>query len=219
MVTLFNKTLFGIVLFGLLSACAGFREGYESLAYIDNAEQLPKQRGPGYMPPHAVPWNGLTLRVALNNTLQTSDHTVMLFVVPTSVDPFDKFVGPEAQSRLTVFFDVKGADNHEFDPSKAQFVVDGQRHAPILVTEFAKRDPDGQYADTDGRWGYETLTGVKRLTEPGRNYSFKLQFDLDRPSPLKDNFLLDMQGALKGPAGQAGPVLRFKAVKWENGYT
>lgn len=204
----------------LLSACAGFRSGIESLAYVDNPEAVPAKRGPGYIPPHVLRWRSLDLSVRLNNAIQTRDFTVMLFVVPTSVDPFDKFSEPDATSRLRIHLEVKAEQpGYVFDPDSVRFVVNQQVRPPVNAAEYAKWNAQGEIDAAQGQWAYRKTTGPRVLSAPGSGHTFQLEFDMPAPSPREEHFQLDLRKAIQTPEGAEGPVLKFKAVPWEQGYT
>jgi len=203
----------------LLSSCAGFRSGIESLAYIENPDNLPARRGPGYIPPHVVKWQDMELAVRLNNRLQTNDYTVMLIVVPTSVDPFDKPAEGEG-GRLVVYLDVKSASpGRIFEPAQVRFMLDDKAYLPVKVSEDGRWNEKGEADNEQGKWRYQDLSGGRSLTDARKQYAFRLEFDMVPPSPKQQNLQLDLGKAFHTPAGVEGPVLKFKPVHWEQGYT
>jgi len=203
-----------------LTACAGFRAGVESIAYIGSPDDLPTKPGPSFQSRHNLDWNDVQLSVELNNKLQTRDHTVMLFVVPTTIDPFDKFIGAKDTNKLVAYVEMRSMNPKlSFDPAKVSFLINGQPHAPVKVSEHARWGDDGRVNNLTGKWGYREVTGARSLQDPLHNYSFRIEFDLDRPSPREENFQLDLSQALRSPGGEPGPVVKFKAVPWKQGYT
>lgn len=203
-----------------LTACAGFRAGVESIAYIGSADQLPPKPGPSFQSRHNLDWNDVQLSVELNNKLQTRDHTVMLFVVPTTIDPFDKFIGAKDTNKLVAYVEMKSMNSKLlFDPAQARFLINGQPHAPVKASEYARWTDDGQVNNVTGKWGYRDVPAARVLQDPLHNYSFRIEFDLERPSPREENFQLDLSKALQSPNGEPGPVVKFKAVPWKQGYT
>lgn len=203
-----------------LTGCAGFRAGVESIAYLGSPDELPPKPGPSFQSRHNLTWQDIQLSVELNNKLQTRDHTVMLFVVPTTIDPFDKFIGAKETDRLIAYIEMKSSNPKlSFDPSKVSFVLNGQSHSPVKVAEYAKWGESGEVNNLTGKWGYRDVPSIRALQDPLHNYSFKIEFDLDRPSPREENFQLDLSRALLTPRGEPGPVVKFKAVPWKQGYT
>mgnify|MGYP006197051613 FL=1 len=203
-----------------MAGCAGFRAGVESVAYLDSADHLQPRQSHGMQARHNLSWQDVRFSVELNNKLQTRDHTVMLFVVPTTIDPFDKFIGANDSNKLVAFVEMKSVNPEvSFDATAVRFIVNGQTHPPIKVSEYARWNEDGQVNNLDGKWGYRDLRSTRVLQDSEHNYSFKLEFDLDRPSPREESYQLDLSRALKFPNGEQGPLVKFKALPWKHGYT
>ena len=79
-----------ILLAFTLSGCAGFRGGWESVAYIGDAppsliEPATSAYERNQRPPLSLP--GMSLRVSIDNRVRDYDTQVWFFAVPVKVDP------------------------------------------------------------------------------------------------------------------------------------
>ena len=74
------------------AGCAGYRSGLASIPYVGDVEPTPKAPETSYELGELkwVHLPGVELKVSLNKTIGMSDRTVMLVVVPMSLDPRDK---------------------------------------------------------------------------------------------------------------------------------
>ena len=72
------------------TGCAGFRGGWESVAYIGDAPPSPIEPATSayernQRPPLSLP--GMSLRVSIDNRVRDYDTQVWFFAVPVKVDP------------------------------------------------------------------------------------------------------------------------------------
>ncbi len=180
-----------------LNACAGFRGGEFSAPYVGDAgppaetPSTPYERG--QMQKLELP--GLRLDVSLNNRIRTYDYGVMLFVIPMYVDFSD---GRDPAERLRVALGITPTlPGYRFDPARVGISVDGRRLAPVL--------PAGEGAP-------------QMLDNAGKTYYFRLPFDADLPSP-DSTIILDLGEALQNPSQAPVPLIRFRKLRWSEGYT
>lgn len=180
-----------------LSACAGFRGGEFSAPYVGDADSAieppstPYERG--QLEKLELP--GLRLDVSLKNRIRTYDYGVMLFVIPMYVDFSD---GRGAGERLRVALGITPTlPGYRFDPSRVSISVDGRRFEAVF--------PSGE-------------GGAQMLDNTGKTYYFRLPFAADLPSP-DSAIILDLSDALQNPSLPPVPVIRFRKLRWSEGYT
>ena len=200
----------------LLAGCAGYRSGEVSQAYVDATPAVdPLVRGA----PTWLEIPGARVRVELGNEIQQREHQVMLFIVPVMVDPRDKPLYPiEQGARLLVEISpaVHGAS---FRPEAVVLTVDGREYRASGVQRLAVFDP-GEYpldALRDAEPGNPANLNYS-LDKPGRHHQFWLRFDAPMPAPTQ-GIGLDLSRALHLPGQPAVPPIRFRAVRWKQGYT
>jgi len=213
-----------LVAAGLLAAgCAGYRGGWESVAYIGtppNASSLDSMSRvvPRQPPELRVP--GLALRVAINNQLRTYDTKVYLFILPLSYDPRRVYANDPAPGRTRVFVTVTPATTgFVFRPSAAVLQVAGQRLAGAAGFEFGQWDDAWRRAGSGARWGYRPIVSEDSLLDVGRRYYLSIDFEVPVPSPRSPDIVLDLSGALRSASEPPVPLIRFLPGRWRAGYT
>lgn len=212
---------FLLLALALLSGCAGYRGGWESLAYIGhsppaNATQIARESA--IRPPLALP--GLTLEVALDNRLRTYDTQVYLFALPLGIDPRNVYDKNNDPSKTRVFVYVTPSEpGFVFRPSHAVLSVADKRHAGAAAFEFGRWNSAGERVQQGGNWQYRPVGDDFVLAEPGRKYYLSIVFDTAPPSPESPDIAVDLSRALVSPRHPAVPLIRFAPVRWKEGYT
>lgn len=207
----------------LVTACAGFRGGWESAAYIGEAppaglaERLAKT-----VPrrPPELEVGGLKLRVSIDNRVRTYDTQVYLFALPLSIDPRRAYSGVQPPGTTRVFVHVTPqVAGYVFIAEAAALRFAGQQFRAIGGHEFGRWDESGQRAERGGRWDHRPTTTPYRLDQPGRRYLLSIDFAAPVPSPEAHDIELDLSMALQAPGVEPIPLIRFTPVEWEEGYT
>lgn len=205
-----------------LSACAGFRGGWESVPYVGDAPPAFPEAETAYEAQRRMElaFPGITLGVGLGNRLRTYDTQVYLFVLPLSVDPrrvSTQNVGPDT---TRVSLRVTAADpGYVFQPQRARLTVEGQTVVGKAGFEFGMWDPAGERVASGGKWDHRPVVDALALTEPGRSYLLSIDFPVKAPSPESKGIVLDVSEALRAPERPALPLIRFAPVRWKEGYT
>ena len=212
-----------LIVSSLVASCAGYRGGWESVAYI------------GDMPPEAlgdsVPLNqvrrlgelsasGLRLRVTIDNQLRTYDTQVYLFVLPLSVDPRSVYPRNHDVGKTRVFVTViPQVPGFIFRPSAATLRVADKRFTGSAGFEFGMWDEKWNRVDRGGKWEHRPIAGDFLLSEVGRQYLLSIDFVTPVPSPESPDIVLDLSQSLTSAAEPPLPPIRFAPVRWKEGYT
>lgn len=210
-------------LLSVLAACAGFRGGWESVAYVGDAppaglaetlaKAVPRQ-------PPELDLGGLKLRVSIDNRLRTYDTQVYLFALPLSVDPRRVHSGEQRSGTTRVFVHVTPqVTGYEFAAEAAVLQIAGRQFRALGGFEFGRWDDAGQRAERVGRWDHRPIVTPYRLDQIGRRYLLSIDFAAPMPSPESHDIVLDLSGALRAPGQAPVPLIRFTPVQWEEGYT
>lgn len=205
-----------------LSACAGYRGGWESLPYVDapppprpeaRTAQEVRERSELRLP-------GITLGVGINNRARSYDTQVYLFVLPLAIDP--RTVQPQVldpgKTRITLR--VSGtAGDFVLRPHLARLSVGGKTVSPVASFEFGMWDASGQRVASGGAWAHRPLPDEFPLVDASRTYLLSLDFPLPPPSPEDAQIVLDLGAALQAPGKPEIPPIRFQPARWTEGYT
>jgi len=201
--------------------CAGYRGGWESIAYLTEPPPQATAR-PGrpivYEPPElSAP--GIGLRVTIDNTLRTYDTQVYFFVVPLSVNPRDVYWRNVEKGRTRVFLTVTPqAAGFVFHPEAAVLSVGEQRFEGVTGYQFSRWDSTGRETQT-GSWSHRPTGPGFELAETGRTYYLSIAFDAPVPSPQSPDIVLDVSRALTRPDGPPIPPIRFAPRRWKESYS
>ena len=198
-----------------LVGCAGFRGGWDSVAYIG---AVPPADPKGPSEPFALP--GVMLRVTINNRLRTRDTQVMLYVVPTSIDPRDVYTSAPAPARTRVYLDTTPLTNGwVFRPLQAVLTFGAGRYVADAGHQFAQWDAEGRRVDRGGRYEHRPVPGERQLADIGRRHLLSVDFDTAVPEPTRSDIVLDLSRCLTAESQPAVPLIRFVPGRWEEGYT
>lgn len=207
----------------LLPGCAGYRTGWESLAYLGDVPPPPPPETRSAFeaesrPPMVVP--GLAFKAVLDNRLQTGDTQVALAVVPTQLDRRER-AAPGAsplQTRVALRVTVL-APGFVFEPRGAVLRVGTERYAATgggVSTPFVL-PASGVY------FGLppvpQDIAGPASLGDIGFTYELSLLFPAPTPGPQRADIALDLSSALRSPAQPPLPLVRFLPIRWRAGYT
>lgn len=214
-------TIVTALLGALLAGCAGYRGGWESVAYVGDAPSAIESRAsdqPRGAPALNLP--GLTLRVTINNQVRTYDTQVYLYVLPLSVDPRSVQTGALEPGRTRVYVNVTPrAAGFVFRPTLATLHVGGARHGGSAGYVFGRWDEQGNRVERGGTWAHRPVTAELTLTEVGRTYLLSIDFPAPLPSPESRDIALDLSRALLAPEQPALPLIRFAPRRWKESYS
>lgn len=212
--------LFALVFVG---GCAGFRGGWMSIAYLgDSPPAVPVEplSGPALHQRPTLRVPGLELQVELDNEMRTYDNQVVLFVVPTSVDPRKTYSKNVAPGKTRVFVTVTAAEaGFVFRPGLAELGIGTQRHTGIAGFDFGQWNAAGERVAQGGTWEHRAIGEEFVLAEPGRRYHLSIDFATPTPSPESPDIRIDLSRALASPRQPPLPVIRFAPRRWKQGYT
>lgn len=191
----------------ILSGCAGFRSGFASIPYIGENEPIAEERF-FEVYDHSLALPGVKLDIGINNRIRTRDIAVMLLVVPISIDLFDKPYYTE-NDRFTISLSIIPKEpGFSFNPEGVTATVDLQSFKPVS-TEFR-----GNISNAD------KPSEIDREISLTKDMYQAIIMTFDLPVPTTDrNITLDISKALTHPKHPAIPVIRFKKVRWKQGYT
>ncbi len=205
----------------MMIGCAGYRGGWESVAYLGDAPPAVESRAsdqPRGAPELNVP--GLTLRVTINNHVRTYDTQVYLYVLPLSVDPRSVQTGAIEPGRTRVYVNVRPkVAGFVFEPTLATLHVGSARFGGSAGYEFGRWDAHGNRVERGGTWAHRPVTADLTLTEIGRTYLLSIDFPAPLPSPESRDIALDLSRALSAPEQPALPLIRFAPRRWEESYS
>lgn len=216
----------------LLSGCGGFRGGIESVPYIDESES--QQIRAHHSWPHEVILPGFTVHLSLNNTVRTYQYEVMLYIIPTYVNLWDEFQHRDAES-LELTLQITAHDSGvTIDPRQVILHVDDKdfRSTAVWVNNLARerqvidayvkahnqspRDhPPPIPRSSEWRDAVTAPVTVRRGEESPR---FLVTFPVPLLSPER-TLSLDLTPAISEPPLSGFPLIRFKLMRWSEGYS
>jgi len=205
----------------LLTACAGFRGGWESVPYIGDAPPPELVGAVSNTPPHMrtpLGFAGLKLRVSLDNQLRTYDNKIY-FGVPLSVDPRNVSTDNNVPGRTRVRIAVTPEDSTlVFRPELAVLTIDGLQLQPIGGVDTDFWDAHGQRVKEGGKLESRAVVGELQLDLAGYTYYLAIDFPAPAPSPETAQISVDLGRALASPRHPELPLIRFAPVRWKEGY-
>jgi hypothetical protein len=197
-----------------LGACAGFRGGWDSVAYVgDTPPATPRRDDPIELP-------GLSLRVSINNRLRTRDTQVVLYALPVSIDPRGVYSEAQDANRTRVYLDAKPSSaGWMFRPQAAVLSFGGKSFAAERGQVFGQWDADGNRVERGGRYEHKRVDSVLALDTRDRRYLLSVDFATPVPHPQALDIALDVSSALRAEGLPTLPRVRFVPARWEEGYT
>jgi hypothetical protein len=204
--------------------CAGFRGGWESVAYVGEASSIASSQSQASStvdkPELDLP--GVKLQVSIDNQLRTYD-TQIIFGLPLSVDPRNVYPKNHQPGKTRVFVTVvPQTGGFVFRPLLASLVIDGRRHQAQRGLQFGAWNAQGKLAEHGGKWEHHDVGTELPLIQPGKRYLLSLEFDTPVPSPESHGIMLDLSDALTDRQNFNDfpiPPIRFTPVRWNEGYT
>lgn len=205
----------------LLTGCAGFRGGWQSVAYVgDPAPVAAAEPSPPSASGPALAFPGVQLQVGLDNELQTYDLQVMLFVVPMSADPRSTYRRNLTPGKTRLFVTVTAQDDSfVFHPRAAVLTFGGRRFEGQAGYDFDRWTEAGVRDARSGQWDHRRVDQTLALEQAGRRYHLSIEFDTPVPSPELRDIEVDLSGALRSSRHPPLPVIRFVPGQWKEGYT
>lgn len=189
-----------------ISGCGGFRSGYASIAYIGDVEPISEENYFEFYD-YSLALPSLELNLHINNRIKTRDITVIL-LIPFTIDLIDKPYYKDTdrfQISLTI---IPKEQDFTFNPSEVTATVDGQTFKPVI-----SRLRTGPYKD-------DKSSVIEKKTPLRKDKFHAIDMTFDRPVPTTDRTItLDIGTALIHPHHPAIPVIRFKKVRWKQGYS
>jgi hypothetical protein len=216
----------------LLSGCGGFRGGIESVPYIDESES--QQIRAHHSWPHEIILPGFTVHLSLNNTVRTYQYEVMLYIIPTYVNLWDEFQHRDVET-LELALQITAHDSDvTIDSRQLLLTVDDEEFRPTAVwvnnQERERRIIDAyvkarHQSPTDhpppiprsSAWR-DAITAPATVRRGEKSPRFLVTFSVPRPSPER-TLSLDLTPAIAEPASSGLPLIRFKAMRWSEGYS
>ncbi len=217
----------------LLSGCGGFRGGIESVPYYIGGIE-PQQDPVNRSWPHEVILPGLTLHLSLNNTVRTYQYEVMLYVIPTYVDFFDEFQYREAESLELTLQVIAHDSGVTIDPRQLVLTVDDQefRSTGVWLNNLererqaidayvkARRQavPDQPPLISSPSEWRDAVTAPVTVRPGEKSPRFIVTFPAPLASPERV-LSLNWGRAIDGPMPVTKPPIRFKSMRWSEGYS
>lgn len=201
----------------VLAACAGYRGGWESVAYVGPTPPAQSVNAGGDAPAalrHPLVLPGLQLEVSLDNKLRTHDNQVYLIALPLSVDPRKVYPQNNEPGKTRVFVTVTSSEpGFVFRPALASLRIADQQFSGIAGFEFGMWNGDGKQVSTGGTWDHRPVGPEFILGEPGRKYYLSIDFATPVPSPESREIAIDLSGALVPSHHPVLPLIRFLPVR------
>jgi len=204
------------------AGCAGYRGGWESVAYIGDVPPTPA--GDAAPSNSARPSNldvpGLQMTVGIDNQLRTYDTHVYLFALPLSIDPRKVYPKNHEPGKTRVYVTVTPSETgFVFRPEEAVLHIADRRIAGAAGFEFGMWDREGKAVKEGGTWEHRPVGREFVLSEPGRRYYLSIDFITPVPSPESPDIAIDLSRALVSKQRPPVPLIRFAPVRWKEGYT
>jgi hypothetical protein len=216
----------------LLSGCGGFRGGIESVPYVD--ENKPHQISAQRSWLHEIILPGFTVHLSLNNTVRTYQYEVMLYIIPTYVNLWDEFQHQDAEALeltlqitahdLDLTIDARQLiltlDDKKFRPT-AVWVHNQERERRVIEAYVKARHqspadhPLPIPHSSEWRDAVMAPVTVRRGEESPR---FLVTFPVPLPSPER-TLSLDLTPASAESPRSGFPLIRFKLMRWSEGYS
>ena len=216
----------------LLPGCGGFRGGIESVPYIVGQE--PPESSAHHRLPHEVRFAELTLHLSLNNAVRTYQYEVMLFVIPTYLNLWDTFERQDAE-HFEITLQVTAHDSAVVvDPQHIVLTVEDEEVRPVGVwvnnlererqvietyVSARRRAPaDHPPAVPRSSEWRDAVTAPEMVGPGGPSPRFIVTFPGSLPSPER-TLSLDLSRSILAPTLPEKPLIRFKALRWSEGYS
>jgi len=214
----------------LVSGCGGFRGGIESVPYVGAAQAGEHTSHPSW--PHEIALPDVTLRLSLNNAVQTYRYEVMLYVIPTYVNLWEEFRNRDAEALELSLQVIARASSLTFDPRELVLTMDGRdlRPSGVWVSNL-ERERQVLDAFVRARRRSDPPPPVPRATEwrdavkspvTLRSGEASPRFIVTYPVPLvspEKDLSLDVAPAIVGTAPSGLPRIHFKPTRWSEGYS
>jgi hypothetical protein len=221
-----------VLLLFLLSGCGGFRGGIESVPYV--RDLAPQQTSTSRTWQHEITLPGLTLHLSLNNTIQTYQYEVMLYVIPTYLNFRDEFQHRDAESvELTLQITAQGSDV-TIDPRQLLLTVDDKLFRPTAVwvnnlqrehqvidayvTARRQAPPDQSLPIPSSSEWRDAVTASVTIGPGEKSPRFVVTFPAPLPSPERA-LSLNLSPAISEPILFDKLHIRFKPRRWSEGYS
>lgn len=220
------------VLVLLFSGCGGFRGGIQSVPYLDEQEPQEARVSSGWS--HKIPFPELTVELSLNNRIRTYQYEVMLFVVPTYLNLLNEFQNPDAKELEIALQVTAHASPVTIDPQQLRLTLEGEEFRPtgVWVNNLARErqvidayvkarrqapaeHPPSIPASTEWR---DAIAAPVTVQPGGTSPRFIVTFPVPPPSP-ETRLSLDMNSAIGEPKLSETPLIRFKPMRWSEGYS
>lgn len=199
----------------LLSSCAGFRGGWESMPYIGDSPRTPSVYRTRYEESErsTLLFPGLKARVDLNNRIRDSDYQVY-GVVPVPIDYSENRASLIKPERVSLRLEIR-EEGFVFRSRLAVLGFAGKTASALAGYERGKYDLSGYKG---GFWKEPIPMAEEYILSPGIYYLF-VEFPLPVPVPQTPDITLDLSKALQAPGKPPIPLIRFLPVRWEEGYS
>ncbi len=199
----------------LLSSCAGFRGGWESMPYIGNPPRTPSVYRTSYEAGERSELSlpGLKVRIDLNNRIRDS-HYQVYGVAPVPKDSSEIRASLIKAERISLRLEVR-EEGFVFRPRLAVLGATDKTASAIAGYERGRYDLSGY----KGGFLKEPIPIAEEyILSPGIYYLF-VEFPLPVPAPQTADITLDLSKALQAPGKPPIPLIRFLSVRWEEGYS
>lgn len=203
------KLFIPLILLSILtiSGCGGFRSGFASVPYIGDVEPIAEEKFFEFYD-YSLILPGMKLDVAINNRIRTRDIAVMLFVVPIAIDVIDRPYYTNTDRFQISLSIIPKEQGFTFNPMEVKVTVDGQSFKPAL-TEFR-----------GGPYKSDLRSVIEKEISLTKDTFHAIDMTFDRPVPTTDRTItLNIGNALMHPHHPAIPTIRFKQVRWKQGYS
>lgn len=198
----------------LLSSCAGYRGGWESIPYIGDMPRAPSVSRTSYEAERRseLLLPGLKIRIDLHNRIQ-DNHYQIYAVVPVSKDSKEARASLVKPDRVSLRLEVR-EEGYVFRPRLVVLGVAGKTVSALAGFESGRWDLAGRKG---GLWEAKPIAEAYPLSVG--IYYLDVDFELPVPAPQTPDITLDLSRALQAPGKPTIPVIRFLPARWEQGYS
>lgn len=216
----------------LLSGCGGFRGGVESVPYIE--EQEPREARTSTPWSHEVNFSDLTVQLSLNNKVRTYQYEVMLFIIPTYLNFWEEFQNGDAKEFEITLQIAAHTSNVTLDPGQLLLTADEEEFRPTgvwvnnlererqVIDAYVKArkqaSPDRPPSIPHSSEWRDAVTAPVSLRPGEKSPRFIVTFSVPLPSPER-KLSLDLNPAIGEPKLPEKPLIRFKPMRWSEGYS
>jgi outer membrane lipoprotein-sorting protein len=198
---------FLIVVLWLVSGCAGFDVGTVQVPYVKESDLEGIELDTRQKADIAKWWHssqpGLDVALSLGTLITDYYFEVALFAVPTHLETYSDGANPESDPLRLSLNITPTRPGFTLDASRIILWVDGREYRPVTMTKSGSE---------------LKVMSTFHFTDVAAPHLFSVFFDV----PEKDTdgtIQLDLSKAIQGKTPLKFPLIKFRKLKWSEGYS